>query len=93
MLKKMPAWSLAALYWAWPGDGLEGVAWIAWSLILNLEHLQTLQTPLRSPEIDAAFCCQGTRYAAGPTSGGMLEFLVRTEVCGIDVIKKNDTQG
>eukprot|EP00438_Fugacium_kawagutii_P028591 Skav226683 [mRNA] locus=scaffold3971:36886:37966:- [translate_table: standard] len=24
VLKKMPAWSLAALYWAWPGDGLEG---------------------------------------------------------------------
>ena len=27
MLKKMPDWSLAALFWAWPQDGsLEGVA-------------------------------------------------------------------
>jgi len=25
VLKKMPAWSLAVLYWAWPNDGLEGV--------------------------------------------------------------------
>lgn len=91
MLKKMPPWSLAALYWAWPGDGLEGVAWIAWSLILNLEHLQT--TLIRSPEIDAVFAVKVRDMQQVLRPEACLHSLCPRRYVVIRMIKDGSTQG